>query len=425
MRPGARGVATIAVLLILAIVAVIGLAAIGLSADHLQVSMSQVHSERAHYAAEGGLTLALNELSKAPPPLPPEVVAGSLPNNPTGDGFEVSVYDNSAGTTPLSVPELDFPIPKGTLYVQSYGIARSESGRELARRRVGTLIQRLNGDFRVGALADSFHMFVPAVGLDPPTIDAYDSGAGPYGPATLVAGADVVATNRNTNPFPFKAITNLMGEIRGNVRVGPGGGSELLWDPGGVQGSISTLPKPMPCPTFTVPTLPPQTFPWSGPLDIGGSHTLPPGAYGDLSVIAGRIDLQPGEYVFDSLYLAAGDIGFNDPSGSVVIYVRNSLNLVASDTILNSTRDPKKFKICYDGTAPVGLYGGSESYCTVIAPRANVTVTGSLTKGLFGAVATNHKLTLSGAGFHFDTSLLGVGAQSGPAHIEVLGHQRF
>lgn len=142
-------------------------------------------------------------------------------------------------------------------------------------------------------------------------------------------------------------------------------------------------------------------------------------------VISGRIDLQPGEYVFDSLYLSSGDIGFNDPSGSVVIYVRNSLNLVASDTILNSTRDPKKFKICYDGTDPVGLYGGSESYCTVIAPRADVTLTGSLTKGLFGAVATNRKLTLQGAGFHFDTSLMGIGAQSGPAHIEVLGRQRF
>lgn len=425
MRRRGQGVATVTVLLILAIVAVIGLAAIGLSADHLQISMSQVHSERAHYAAEGGLTLALNELSKAPPPLPPEVLSGTLPNNPTGDGFEVSVFDNTAGTAPLSVAELDFQIPKGTLYVHSYGIARAESGRELARRRVGALIQRLNGDFRVGVLADSFHMFVPPWGVDPPTIDAYDSGAGPYGPATVVAGADVVATNRSTNPFPFKAIANFMGDIQGNVRVGPGGGSELLLNPGGVQGSISTLPKPMPCPTFTVPTLPPQSFPWSGPLDVGGSHTLPPGAYGDLNVIAGRIDLQPGEYVFDSVTLAAGDIGFNDLSGSVVIYVRNSINLIASDTILNSTRDPKKFKICYDGTAPVGLYGGSESYCTVIAPRADVTITGSQTKGLFGAVATNHKLTLQGAGFHFDTSLLGVGAQSGPAEIEVLGRQRF
>jgi len=420
-----RGIAIVPVLLILALVAVIGLAAIGLSADQLQVSLSQLSSERAHYAAEGGLTRALSELSKAPPPLPPSVVSGTLPDNPTGDGFEVTVFDNVGGTTELVVPELDFPIPKGTLYVLSTGLARAQSGRVLARRRVGALIQRLNGDFRVGALADSFHMWVPAVGLDPPTIDAYDSGAGPYGPATLVAGADVVATNRASNPFPFKAIANYSGDIRGNVRVGPGGGSDLLWDPGSVHGSISTLPEPMPCPTFTVPTLPAQSFPWSGPLDVGGSHTLPPGSYGDLMVISGRIDLQPGEYVFDSLYLSSGDIGFNDPSGSVVIYVRNSLNLVASDTILNSTRDPKKFKICYDGTDPVGLYGGSESYCTVIAPRADVTLTGSLTKGLFGAVATNRKLTLQGAGFHFDTSLMGIGAQSGPAHIEVLGRQRF
>ncbi len=422
-----RGLAIVPVLLILALVSVIGLAAIGLSADQLQVSVSQLSSERAHFAAEGGLTLALNELSKAPPPLPPSVTSGTLPGNPTGDGFEVTVFDNVGGTSELSVPELDFPIPKGTLYVLSVGLARSASGKVLARRRVGALIQRLNGDFRVGALADSFHMVVPPIGIgaDPPTIDAYDSGAGPYGPATLVAGADVVATNRATNPFPLKAIGNYMGDIKGNVRVGPGGGSDLLWDPGSVQGSISTLPEPMPCPTFTVPTLTPQSFPWSGPLDVGGTHSLPPGAYGDLSVILGRIELQPGEYVFDSISMTAGDIGFNDPTGSVVIYVRNSLNLLASDTILNSTRDPKKFKICFDGTGTVGLYGGSESYCTVVAPRADVTITGSQTQGLFGAVATNRKLTLQGAGFHFDTSLMGIGAHSGPAHIEVLGRQRF
>ena len=68
-----RGLAIVPVLLILALVSVIGLAAIGLSADQLQVSVSQLSSERAHFAAEGGLTLALNELSKAPPPLPPSV----------------------------------------------------------------------------------------------------------------------------------------------------------------------------------------------------------------------------------------------------------------------------------------------------------------------------------------------------------------
>jgi len=417
--------ATVSVLLILALVSVIGLAAISLSADHFRLSLRQLYSERAHYAAEAGLSLAFNQLSKAPPPLPPSIASGLLYGHPSGDGFQVEIYDNTAAAAPLDIPGLGLAVPKGCIYVLSTGIARSRIDHELSRRQVGALIQRRGGDFRVGALADSFQMIVPNLGTEPPTIDAYDSGAGAYGPATLVAGADVVATNRSTNPFPFKAIGNYMGEIKGNARVGPGGGSDLVQDPAGIQGSISSLPKPIPCPTFSVPTLPNQSFPWSGPLDIGGTHSLPPGAYGNLIVHAGKINLEPGEYVFDSLYLSAGEIGFNDPNGSVVIYVKNSINLIASDTILNSTRDPKKFKVCYDGTQPVGLNGGSESYCTVVAPKADVVVTGTLSKGMFGAVATNHKFVLRGAGFHFDTSLLGIGAQSGPAEIEILGRQNF
>lgn len=397
-----------------AIVVVVATAMALVGNSNLNLALRNVFAERAAYAAEAGLARAMLALAKAPPPIPLDVASETLVYSPTSDGYSVEVFDNTTGPSPLEVPGHQIHVPVGTIYLLSTGYARSGPDSDRATRQAGALIQRANGDFQVGALAKTFS-------VTGGQMDAYDSSLGDYSPGSKLAGYDhdLAATNESSGVVA----TVTMGSIEGRLKVGPGGDYQSMVHDvgGGIKGGPANLAQTLDMPEFTTPA--PSGEPLEPVTLALAATTLAPGEYGPLTVALGDVTLQSGVYVFDSLTLAQGRINFSDSSGSVTIYVRNGFTMQNSNGLLNSTRDPKKFRINYEGTAPALVLGGNSAYCTFVAPNADVTLVAGQ---LFGGLATGKQLNLLAGAFHYDKALQGAAATGpGKARIIVLGVQRF
>jgi Putative Ice-binding-like adhesive domain len=121
-----------------------------------------------------------------------------------------------------------------------------------------------------------------------------------------------------------------------------------------------------------------------------------------------KITLQPGVYNMDTLLISNGATIIVPTSGAVVINILNAsgsttpLNMNGG-TVSNNGGDPLNLSFVYAGTNSVSINAGANTFATVYAPHANVTITGN--GGIYGAiVGKNFSFTGSGH-VVYDTSL--------------------
>lgn len=105
--------------------------------------------------------------------------------------------------------------------------------------------------------------------------------------------------------------------------------------------------------------------------------TLEPGAYGKVTITKGDNVLQEGGmFVVRDLEIAAGGQLALDSNSPVSLYVTNSLKITGENAIANASKMPPNLKIYYTGPDEVSFEGGSQSYFTLIAPKATINLTG-------------------------------------------------
>jgi hypothetical protein len=158
---------------------------------------------------------------------------------------------------------------------------------------------------------------------------------------------------------------------------------------------------------YTFPTPPaPNPLPPTTNLNLtkkGGS--LVAGSYGNISVTAGgTLTLAPGTYNINSLSLAGNATLVISPSGAVVINVAGQGQSTPLDlsggSVSNQTNIANDLLINYAGTGDIKLAGGAQTYITVDAPNANVTVRGG--SDLYGSIIASTITDLGGTHYHYD-----------------------
>jgi hypothetical protein len=126
------------------------------------------------------------------------------------------------------------------------------------------------------------------------------------------------------------------------------------------------------------------TFPASAPsitLQPGGSQTIAPGAYGNVTVNSrASLSLSTGTYLFNSLDTEPqSSLNLNEAAGPVLIYVRNTLLYKGSE--VQTGGDGNVF-VGFFGTQAVSLQAPFRG--TLVAPNAEVELT-TQTAGFAGA----------------------------------------
>lgn len=152
------------------------------------------------------------------------------------------------------------------------------------------------------------------------------------------------------------------------------------------------------------------------------------GEYGSVIINdSNKTDLESGVYVLKRLEITgSGQLAL--PEGKkATIYVTEHLSASGTDALVNSTRLPPNLKIFYTGTDPIVLAGGSQSYFTLVAPKADVQLIGpdvsSLTR-FFGALA-GRTVHVENAHFHYDTATEGIGTGTDGSSMTLLSRQRL
>jgi hypothetical protein len=153
------------------------------------------------------------------------------------------------------------------------------------------------------------------------------------------------------------------------------------------------------------------------PTAIGATITPPSAAsvvtLGDVSVTGGgELHLSAGTYIVNSLSFAGNSTIVLDGPGPVIFKVAGIANngsplQTAVDftggSIANSTYEPSKFQILYDGPSTVKLTGGSSSAALVYAPNASIAFSGN--SDFYGAVVANKVTDMGGVRLHYDRRL--------------------
>jgi hypothetical protein len=118
-----------------------------------------------------------------------------------------------------------------------------------------------------------------------------------------------------------------------------------------------------------------------------------------------------GTYVIKDLIIEdGGKLKLPQTAHNVKIYVTGSLTVDGENALLNETRLPPNLKVYYTGSEDVNLAGGSNAYFTLIAPGADVFLTGQqgVRTQFYGALVGKN-VTVENATFHYDTATSGIG----------------
>jgi type IV pilus assembly protein PilX len=252
------------------------------------------------------------------------------------------------------------------------------------------------------------------------TTNSYDS-------STLVVNAAGVATapssfssfggnvGSNGNLAENGAKTTIYGTLS-TPDTGVGncsGGNVTAWTDNGnaqVSGGLVKLPQIV---TFPSPVIPPPDM--TKNESINSAATLPPGAYGDISLTGqGQLTLTPGIYNVNSISESGANTGIviaPDPIshlyGPVTINVTGNNQTtpisLTGNGIQNPTLNPADLQINYAGTGNVKIAGNSESAMVIYAPNANVTLTGG--SDFFGAILGQTVTDAGGTAIHYDRNL--------------------
>jgi hypothetical protein len=232
-------------------------------------------------------------------------------------------------------------------------------------------------------------------------------------PTISLTGGDVGANgNISVDGGMGKNSTQLNGSVNtnqpGTIGACPDSGVSVSGTP--TIGAVDNFPNPYTPPVPPLPNpLPPVTNA-SYPKPPAKSATLPPGAYGNVT-LQGSVTLQggtvakPAVYTMNSLNLSSNaDLIV---AGPVVI----NLAGIGKTTVLdmtggsfeNDTYIPSDFVINYGGTDKMVVNGGNKAFVVINAPNADITINGGA--DLYGQVIGNTIKVGGGMHFYWDKSL--------------------
>ena len=138
-------------------------------------------------------------------------------------------------------------------------------------------------------------------------------------------------------------------------------------------------------------------------------------------------EVAEGTYVIKDLIITdGGQLGL--PVGQkATIYVTRTLRAEGENALLNNSRLPTNLKIYYTGNRDVELSGGSSSYLTLIAPKAEVSLVGpegADPTRFFGALV-GKTVNVVNAAFHYDVATDGVGTGTDGSALSLLSRHRL
>lgn len=119
-------------------------------------------------------------------------------------------------------------------------------------------------------------------------------------------------------------------------------------------------------------------------------------------------------YYIENLDLANNAQMIIDPNpsgGTVVVYVQNIVGgAFNGNQTVNAAGHPTNFQLIYLGTDPLNLNGTAEMKVALVAPKSQLTVSGSFE--FYGAILAKELLLQGSGGVHYDESLGGSGPVS-------------
>ena len=233
-------------------------------------------------------------------------------------------------------------------------------------------------------------------------IDSYDSSLGAYGGSNVGSNATLVTNSTSAGGVSLAWST----VIQGSVQVGPGGNpASVVSQASGhnVTGSTTTQSQATQLPTITAPT---NLGASTGDLSIGGmTVTTITGTrhVNNLSVTnSGRLKISGSVTILAENNFSLDGSGVLEllPGATLTMYVKGNMAVGGSgNTVLNGQNiSGMKFLVLGASVAISG--SGNVVQSTIIAPNANVQISGS---GSIGGLIVAQRLSLSGsATFHED-----------------------
>ncbi len=163
--------------------------------------------------------------------------------------------------------------------------------------------------------------------------------------------------------------------------------------------------------------------------DLVNPDTIEPGHYDSITLndggTRGRL-AESGVYVVKSLNISPGNsLALEDPNLDVTIYVTESMSVDGKDTIVNASQRAPKMKIFYTGTNDVNLQGGSQSYYSLVAPEAKVSLRSLDAPTHFYGALVGNTVNVTNAMFHFDVDTKGIGTGTRGTGILLLNRHRL
>jgi type II secretory pathway pseudopilin PulG len=165
------------------------------------------------------------------------------------------------------------------------------------------------------------------------------------------------------------------------------------------------------------------------PGDVVNPDVLEPGAYDSVTLEEGwTAQLADGVFVIKSLNITGGShLALDALSDGVTLYVTESLTVDGEDALLNASKKAPKLKVFYTGAQPVELSGGSQSFFTLVAPDADITLDAAnpgIRTQFFGALVGKN-VTVNNTSFHFDTATSGIGTGTLGSAVSLIHRHRL
>lgn len=370
-RPSRRGATSLVALAILIPLAALTFALLQVGVSQNREHARRVHDEQALFLAEAGLDEAL----------------AALREGRSGD----------VGTQ--AAPAV---LGGGLLWVEADQMAnqllrlRSTGAYESGRACVDRLVFRFADTLFRSALFSSQSLTIGSQAM----VDSFDSAAGPY--AGQIAGShaldgSIVESNGDVTIDPSV-------EIWGDVHAGPDGTVSIA-NSGSVSGSLQPLPETRPLPAVSVPALPSL-----GDLAVGGSQTIPPGAWRyDAVEVGTEADLTiqgPATVVLEDWSIRSNaDLVIDSALGPVEVYVTGDVDLASNSSIVTTSNSAADVTLYLAGGPgqTADLRSNSEFHGAIYAPEGTVTLNSNFE--LFGAAVADELLVDANARVHFDEAL--------------------
>ncbi len=245
--------------------------------------------------------------------------------------------------------------------------------------------------------------------------DFYDTGTVPD---TLIASATVGQLQAGESGG--SKILDFKDNVGRHVQFDFGAGTITYNDAAASVGSVAKGTTPIP--KILSDAIHPKGVETRNPDKIGD------GTYDSVTIDGSTpTELAEGTYIIKDLIITDGGQLALPPGKKATIYVTHTLSAEGENALLNDSKLPTNLKIYYTGNKAVNLAGGSKSYLTLIAPKAEVKLeglAGSDPTRFFGALV-GKTVNVVNAAFHYDVATDGVGTGTDGSALSLLSRHRL